>query len=110
MHLVGSTVLPLVFHPEDRIRSVSLRIVQELQHGDILGAAFFRVNRSLLSFANDDGFKPSSGVPWVPFEKRGATNGGIPMSPPNAWYAYPNPFNRSSKYNVLTHAAVDEEI
>lgn len=56
MYIVGFTVLSPVFHPEHRIRNVSLHLVQELPYGYIFGAASFRVNRSLLSIAENEGF------------------------------------------------------
>lgn len=81
MNVVGSTVLLLVFHPEDRICNISLRVAQELPYDCIFGVVVVRINYSLLSFAKDEDLKPSSDVPWIPFEKWSAANGGNYMSP-----------------------------
>lgn len=40
---------------------------------------FFCVNRSLLSFAEEEGFKPSPDTPCAPLEKYGTANGGNPI-------------------------------
>lgn len=58
MHVVRSTVLPLAFHPDNRIRNVSLCIVRDILYGCVLGAVFFRANRSLLSIAEGEDLKP----------------------------------------------------
>ena len=63
MKIIGSITLPLVFEPENRARSVRLKIVDGLPYGCILGAAFFRANGSTLSFTSGHGFKPSPDAP-----------------------------------------------
>ena len=46
--ILGSTVLPIVFAPEDRVRNAPVRVVQDLQYGFIVGASF-RSNKSVIS-------------------------------------------------------------
>ena len=41
MKIAGSCELPLVFRPEDRVRKVLVRVVQDLSYGLIIGVAFF---------------------------------------------------------------------
>ena len=67
MKIAGSCELPLVFRPEDRVRKVLVRVVQDLPYGLIIGAAFLRKNGSVISFAAGGGFKPAPESPWVPF-------------------------------------------
>ena len=58
MNIVGSCDIPLVFMPEDRVRRVTVRVVEGLPYGLILGAAFLRQHDSVLNFAEGRGFKP----------------------------------------------------
>ena len=39
MNIVGSCDIPLVFMPEDRVRRVTVRVLEGLPYGLILGAA-----------------------------------------------------------------------
>jgi len=66
MNIVGSCDIPLVFMPEDRVRRVTVRVVEGLPYGLILGAAFLRQHNSVLNFAEGRGFKPAPESPWVP--------------------------------------------
>ena len=65
MNIVGSCDIPLVFMPEDRVRRVTVRVVEGLPYGLILGAAFLRQHNSVLNFAEGRGFKPAPESPWV---------------------------------------------
>ena len=42
MNIVGSCDIPLVFTPEDRVRRMTVRVVEGLPYRLILGAAFLR--------------------------------------------------------------------
>lgn len=73
MNILGSVDLPVVFPPDDHVHIISVRVVDRLPYGLIVGAAFMRKNGSVISFLDDDGFKPSPGSPWVPFLSHGRT-------------------------------------
>ena len=51
MRIRGSAVIPIRFHPKDRVRKVWVRVVDGLPYGFILGASFFRRNKSTLSLS-----------------------------------------------------------
>ena len=63
MNIVGSCDIPLVFMPEDRVRRVTVRVVEGLPYGLILDAAFLRQHNSVLNFAEGRGFKPAPESP-----------------------------------------------
>ena len=67
MRVLGSATIPVVFKPEDVVHPIPVRIVHALPYGFILGARFFRTNRSILDFEHLKGFKPTPGSPWIPF-------------------------------------------
>ena len=67
MRVLGSTVIPIVFLPDDYIHPIPVRVVHALPYGFILGARFFRTNRSVLDFEHLRGFKPTPSSQWVPF-------------------------------------------
>ena len=69
MRVLGSTVIPVVFLPDDCIRPIPVRVVHALPYGFILGARFFRTNRSILDFEHLRGFKPTPSSRWVPFRR-----------------------------------------
>ena len=77
MQILGSTVLPIVFPPEDRVRNILVRVVEDRPNGFISGASFFRANGSVISLEKGKGFQPSPGAPWVPFQSR-STGGKRP--------------------------------
>ena len=54
-----------MFNPEDRVRNVLVRVVEDLQYGLIIEAAFLRKNGSVVNFATGGGFKPAPESPWV---------------------------------------------
>ena len=68
MDVLGSTSVPITFPPERRTRNIGARVVRGLPYSMILGATFFRNNRSILSFRKNEGFQPSPEAPWVPFD------------------------------------------
>lgn len=39
--VVGSTIVPVVFTPEDKLRMKEVKVVEDLPYGCILGASFF---------------------------------------------------------------------
>ena len=80
MKIRGSAVIPIRFHPMDRVRKVWVRVVDGLPCGFILGASFFRRNRSTLSFDGKLGFRPSPDAPWVPFVSNGDSIGAVKSS------------------------------
>lgn len=67
MNILGSTHLPLVFPPEDQVHIVTVRVVDRLPYGLIIGAAFFRQHGSILNFSDQGGFKPHPASRWIPF-------------------------------------------
>ena len=69
MRVLGSSVVPIVFAPEDKVRNVAVRVVEGLPYGFIIGAGFFRANASVLDFGVGRGFKPTHSSPWVPFSR-----------------------------------------
>lgn len=74
MEISGSCEIPVVFNPEDKVRNVAVRVVEGLPYGFIVGAAFLRKHQSVISFAEETGFKPSPDSPWVPFLSFGRQN------------------------------------
>ena len=66
MNIIGSCDIPLVLMPEDRIRRMTVRMVEGLPYGLILGAAFLRQNASVINFTERGGFKPAPRSSWVP--------------------------------------------
>ena len=66
MELVGSCLLPLIFVPVDQIFRVKFRVVKGLLYAMVLGAAFMKDNRSILSFDGEKGFRPTPSSAWVP--------------------------------------------
>lgn len=71
MKIIGSAHLPLVFPPEDQVRMLTVRVVDSLPYGLIMGAAFLREKGSVINFGNHGGFKPTPSSPWVPFLTQG---------------------------------------
>ena len=67
MKISGSCELSLVFSPEDRVRKLLVRVVEDLPYGLIIGAAFLRTHGNIISFAAGGGFNPAPELPWVPF-------------------------------------------
>lgn len=76
MDILGSTDIPLVFPPEDQVRNVTVRVVEGLPYGLIVGAAFLRQNGSMINFADAGGFRPTPGSPWVSFVTAGNQQAG----------------------------------
>ena len=59
MEVVGSCVIPLSFMPVDRVFHISFRVVQDLPHAVVIGAAFIKDNKCVLSFNENKGFRPT---------------------------------------------------
>ena len=57
MNIVGSCDIPLVFMPEDRVRRVTVRVVEGLPYGLILGAAFLRMEHAPSEGGEGRGFR-----------------------------------------------------
>lgn len=78
MRVSGSSVIPLRFHPEDKVRNIGARVVEGLLYRLILGASCFRRHKGVLSFTEEVGFRPLPKAPWVPFANSapGAQPGG----------------------------------
>lgn len=70
MKVAGSTVLLLVFAPEDKVRSVRVRVVEYLPYRCILDDIFLKSHNSRLSFRPRQIFQISYGDAWVPLERR----------------------------------------
>ena len=66
MNIVRSCDITFVFMPEDRVRRMTVRVVEGLPYGLILGAAFLRQHGCILNFAEGGDFKPAPESPWVP--------------------------------------------
>lgn len=67
MHILGQVAVPLFFEGDEKAREITVRVVDGLPYGMIIGAEFFRRNRSALDFRPFRGFQPEPGAPWVPF-------------------------------------------
>ena len=78
--IMGSAVIPIRFHPMDRVRKVWVRVADGLPYDFILGASFFRRNKSTLYFDGKLGFRPSPDAPWVPFVSNGDGVGAVKSS------------------------------
>ena len=65
MKLVGSCLLPLVFEPVDKIFRVKFRVVKGLPYATVLGAAFMKDNRTIISFDGEEGLRPTPSSSWV---------------------------------------------
>ena len=72
MSITGSCTIPLIFPPMDRVYEVTVRVVQHLPYSVVLGTAFMKENRSIISFDSIGGFKPSPDAVWVPFVRHQA--------------------------------------
>ena len=70
MEILGSSTIPIIFPPEDRVRNVSVRVVKGFPYALVLGAAFFHKHKSTLAFDAQQGFRPSPEAPWIPFDNR----------------------------------------
>ena len=74
MEVVGSTVLPVVFPPDDKARNTSVRVVRGLPYALSLRASFIRSRSSVLLLRDGKGFQPSPArgpVGAVPAAERG---------------------------------------
>ena len=78
MRVLGSARIPIVFLPEDCVHNITVKIVEGLPYGFILGARFFYANKSILNFGTDKGFKPTPASPWVPFLDKNMTASNPP--------------------------------
>ena len=67
MEVIGSCLIPLIFTPVNRVFRVPFRVVRDLPYAVVLGAAFMKENKSVLSFNENEGFKPTPDSTWVPF-------------------------------------------
>ena len=67
MEVVDSCLLPLVFVPVGQIFRVKFRVVRGPPCAMVLGAAFMKDNRSILSFDGEEGFRPTPSSAWIPF-------------------------------------------
>ena len=63
--VMGSCVLSLVFAPVVQVPLVAVRVVPELLCALVLGAAFMRKHRSIISFDEKEGFGPTPESTWV---------------------------------------------
>ena len=54
MNSVGSCHIPLVFMSEDRVRRMTVRVVEGIPHGLFLGAAFLRQNKSVIILQKEE--------------------------------------------------------
>ena len=78
--VVGSCLLTLVFAPVDQIFRVKFSVVKGLPYAMMLGAAFMKDNRSIISFDSEEGFRPTPSSSWVlfaPKEVREAAAGAM---------------------------------
>lgn len=66
MKIIGTSLLPLVLPPVDRVFRARVRVVEDLPVGLILGAAFMRRYNSVLFFEGGGWFKPTRDSARVP--------------------------------------------
>ena len=109
MKIAGSCELPLVFRPEDRVRKVLVRVVQDLPYGPIIGVAFLRKNGSLFSSTAGGGLNPAPESSWVPF----ISSMGVPSSRKEdgevvGWRVVSRPVNTEIKVAAITNGATWE--
>ena len=109
MRVLGSARIPIVFLPEDCVHNITVRIVEGLPYGFILGARFFYANKSILNFGTDKGFKPTPASPWVPFLDKNMTASNplaeartTPLSRRRA-QAVPNKYHRRERIGQRDH-------
>ncbi|CAM9872207.1 unnamed protein product [Choristocarpus tenellus] len=105
MQVLGSCILPILFPPEDRVHNVTFRVVEGLPYGMVLGAAFCRQNKSVLSFREGEGFRPAPNSPWIPFVRAVTPrphDNNAPLSALGEWQASMTPTTRPSKYHRLS--------
>lgn len=67
MRILGSVPVPVLFTNDSQVRTVVVRVVEALPYDFILGADYFRRNRSVFNFDPARGFQPIPASPWVPF-------------------------------------------
>lgn len=58
MRVRGSPTIPLVFHPYNRGRNVTVRLACKLPYGLIMGANFVCAHKSFFDFRPGKGLKP----------------------------------------------------
>ena len=109
MRVLGSARIPIVFLSEDCVHNITVRIVEGLPYGFILGARFFYANKSILNFGTDKGFKPTPASPWVPFLDKNMTASNplaeartTPLSRRRA-QAVPNRYHRRERIGQRDH-------
>lgn len=66
MRVCGFTTIPQVFHPDNRIREVTIRVVRKLSYGLIIGESFTRTHKSTFNFGPSKFLKPEPSASWVP--------------------------------------------
>jgi len=81
MRVLGSATIPVVWAPEDSVHNLTVRVVDELLYGLIVGAQFLRTNNSVLDFGAGKGIKPTPWSCWISFAERSTT----PVITPLAW-------------------------
>ena len=68
MAIKGSVKIPVVLTGDATVRTIRVRVVVGLPYAFIVGASYFRTNRSVLNFGEGKGLQPIPGAPWVPFD------------------------------------------
>lgn len=68
MRVRASAAIPLVFHPDNRVRKVTVR-VRRLLNGLITGARFFLAHQRIFYFSSGKGFKPGPLASRLPFSE-----------------------------------------
>ena len=85
MQVVGSARLPILFPPDEKVRTITFRVVRKLPYGCIVGASFLKRNASVLSFGHEGGFKPEPSSPWIPFLSQGGAPKLISRKQAKGW-------------------------
>ena len=109
MNKLGSIDIPLVFPPEDQVRNVTVRVVEGLPYGSIVGAAFLRQNGSMINFSDEGGFRPTPGSPWVPFVAAGKHQSGEGGAKTPGWHAAPAKKRAKSWQTAATTTETPDE-
>ena len=68
---------------------MTVKVVEELRRGLIVGATFLRQNGSMINFSDGGGFTSTPGLPWVPFVAAGKHKTGEGGAKAPGWHAAP---------------------
>ena len=88
MEVTVSHIIPMMFSPVDRVFRISFRIVRDLPYAVVLGAAFMKEYQSTISFLDEERFRPTPELTWVPFSSHTTNSATSSKDVAAAWTAF----------------------